>query len=216
MADNCAPGGAAPAELLLRSPIDALLPAGMEQLREARRNGLLKIAQKSSWAMSGLRIVPATPGVAARDIVASIAGVTIFVLVVDGLLFRGHLAREYLDFYTSPLLPRVWVISAKAGIEEIKYRLVLMTGLALAYTILRGKLDTPAAVAIIIAAQFANVGNLVLADPLYGTLRYWVVGCVWGWLYWRHGWLAALVGHVATHPLLDPALMFVLVHFGGI
>ena len=141
------------------------------QLREARRNGLLKKEQKFFWAMGGLRIVPVAPGVAVRDIVASIAGVTIFVLVLDGLLFRGHLTREYLDFYTSPLLPRVWVISAKAGIEEIKYRLVLMTGLALAYTTLRGKLDTPAAVGIIIAAKFANVGNLVLADPLYGTLR---------------------------------------------
>jgi len=75
---------------------------------------------------------------------------------------------------------------------------------------LQGRLTLPAVVAIIVAAQFANVGVLVVADPLYAGLRYWLVGCVWGWLYWRHGWLAAVAGHVLTHPVLDPVLYLVL------
>lgn len=51
------------------------------------------------------------------------------------------------------------------------------------------------------------MGLSVFADPLYATLRYWLVGAVWGWLYWRHGFLAALAGHGLSHLLLDPLLL---------
>ena len=172
----------------------------------------MQITRNSISAMTGLRILPPDRSAAIRDTVCSILGVTTFIVVLDALVFRAHLPRPYIALYTSPLMPRLWVISVMAGIEEIKFRLILMTGLALLFSLGRGRLTTPAAIAIILAAQFANVGHIVLADPVYGTLRYWLVGCVWGWLYWRHGWLTAFVGHVATHPVLDPALLFAFTH----
>lgn len=142
----------------------------------------------------------------------AVLGVALFIVVLDSALFRAELEPAYIEFNTGPLMPRMWVISVMAGIEEIKFRLVLMSGLAILFKFAKGRLTSPAAVAIIVIAQFANVGTLVMADPLYASLRYWLVGSVWGWLYWRHGWLAALTGHVCAHPVLDPMLKFVLLN----
>lgn len=163
-------------------------------------------------ALTGLRIVPVDRAAAVRDVVLAILGVTSFIAVLDGLLFRTQLNPDYVALFASPLWPQMLALSALAAVEEVKFRLLLMTVLA-AFTVrLQGRLSLGAVVAIVIAAQFANVGALVLADPLYATLRYWLVGCVWGWLYWRHGWLAALAGHSLTHPVLDPVLYAILNH----
>lgn len=156
--------------------------------------------------------MPVDRRAAARDTLAAILGVTSFILILDATVFRGTLSHEYVAFYTGPLVPRVWAISLLAATEEVKFRLVLMTAPAMLATWLTGRLTPSSAIAIILLAQFANVGHLVLADPLYATLRFWLVGSVWGWLYWRHGWLAALIGHAATHPLLDPLLLLILSH----
>ncbi len=162
------------------------------------------------FALSGLRIVPGNAQQALRDTLIAILGVTLFIVVLDALVFRSQLSQDYIAAYTSSLGLRTWGISAMAAIEEVKFRLLVMTGLAILAKRIQGELTAPAALAIILAAQFANVGALVLADPIYATLRYWLVGAVWGWLYWRHGWLAALGGHVGIHPVLDPALKYAL------
>jgi hypothetical protein len=65
-------------------------------------------------------------------------------------------------------------------------------------------------VGAIILSQFANVWAFVVAEPIYGSLRYWLVGCVWGWLYWKHGFVTAAAAHGACHLLLDPALKLTL------
>ena len=158
----------------------------------------------------GLRLWPERLGPATLAVALSIAAVTVFIVGLDGL-FRAHLSADYVAFYTSPLWPRLPAICVMAALEEVKYRLVLMTALvSVAALIWRGKPPAWVFVLIIIAVQAANVGHLVLADPLYGSLRYWLVGSVWGWLYWRHGWAAALVGHAACHLALDPLLMATL------
>lgn len=64
-----------------------------------------------------------------------------------------------------------------AGIEEFKFRLLLMSALAGAFSLVRGKMTASVAVATILVSQFANVGHLVMGDPLYASLRYWLVGC---------------------------------------
>lgn len=158
----------------------------------------------------GLRITAPDPGAAARAVALCVVGVTAFVVLLDGFLFRAHLSRDYVAFYTGPLFPRIFAMCLLACIEELKFRLLLMTALVALAALFRRKPPALWFVAAILAAQFANVGALVLADPLYASLRFWAVGSVWGWLYWRHGWLAALVGHGTVHLLLDPALLGVL------
>lgn len=163
--------------------------------------------------LSGLRLLPKDWNAAAKTIFASIAGVTLFILILDGILFRRSLPADYVAFYTSALIPRVIVVAILASLEEVKFRLLLMTAaVMIASSLWRRPLPPLAFIAIILACQFANVGGLVVADPLYSSLRYWAVGSVWGLLYWRHGWAAALIGHAATHFILDPLLMVVLLH----
>jgi hypothetical protein len=62
----------------------------------------------------------------------------------------------------------------------------------------------------IILSQLANVFPLLLDTPVYSLLRFWLVGSVWGWLYFRHGWLTAAVAHPLTHPVMDPLLRLTL------
>ena len=143
-------------------------------------------------------------------VAASIVCVTAFIAILDALVFRQSLPPEYVANYTSPLVPRTFITCMAAALDEIKFRLVLMTALVMLLGWWRGRLSPAWFVAAILAAQFVNVAGIVLADPLYGTLRFWAVGSVWGWLYWRHGWLAALAGHGTTHLLLDPVLLALL------
>jgi hypothetical protein len=141
----------------------------------------------------------------------SIGAVTAFILFLDCFLFRAHLSANYVAFFTSPLTPRLQAICLLAAYEEVKFRLLLMTALTLMVAALWKR--TPPGwcfVLIIIAAQVANIGSFLVGDPGYGSLRYLAVGSVWGWLYWKHGWLSALIGHTSTHIVLDPLLLLYL------
>ena len=156
----------------------------------------------------GLGIFAPNPRHAALAVAVSIAGTAAFIAVLDLWLFRGHLPNGYVQFYTSPLWPRLPAICAECIFEDVKYRLLLMTTLVALITALRRK-QSPALLilAMAVAVQFVNVAPLVVAYPAYGPLRYWAVGTTWGWLYWRHGLLAAMAAHAGTHLLLDPILL---------
>jgi len=162
--------------------------------------------------LGGLRLLPRDRNAAAKAILASIVGVTIFILILDGLVFRRMLPAQYVAFYTSPVVPRTPLACLLSGIEEVKFRLVLMTLLVISMSYFRRPLPPLAFVAAILVSQFANVGALVIAIPAYAIFRFWAVGSVWGWLYWRHGWLAALIAHGASHLALDPLLALTLAH----
>lgn len=157
----------------------------------------------------GLRLLPQNQRAAFGETLASIVAVTVFILVLD-TLFRNQLPAGYADLYASPLWPRTPLVCLMALVEEIKFRLVLMTVLIMAEVVLRGRASRSWIIAAIILSQLVNVWPWVLAYPLYAGLRYWLVGCVWGWVYWRHGWATAAAGHGTIHLLLDPLLMWTL------
>lgn len=158
----------------------------------------------------GLRLVPQDKQASLRDGAIAVLAVTAFIVALDVWLFRSHLPQKYVDFYTSPLVPRMFVVCAFALGEELKYRLVLMTALVVLASAARIRLTASWFWAIIALSQLANVYALVLDDPLYATLRYWAVGSVWGWLYWKRGWITAAAGHGVSHLLLDPLLLVAL------
>jgi len=151
------------------------------------------------------RLLPAEWGRASRAAALSIVGVTLFVLLLDGWLFRGRLDPGYLAFYRSPLIPRTLLAMRGALGEELVIRLLLMTllwvGLAKA-----GLRPLWVAALAIGGAQFVNIMLLLPLAPLYVTLRFWLVGAAWGYLYWRHGWVTAAAAHPLCHLLLDPLL----------
>jgi hypothetical protein len=162
-------------------------------------------------ALAGLRLWPADFRAAGASVAAALAGVVALILLLDLVLFRTHLSADSVRFYTSPLFPRLAQTCWKVVQEEGHFRLLIMTALIMpAGWAWRGR--PPAAVfwIAIVATQFADVGGLVLGDPLYATLRFWVVGCVWGWLYWKFGWLAATAGHLGARLVLDPLLFLIL------
>jgi hypothetical protein len=160
------------------------------------------VAYQAVTIPCGLRLLPTDWRDAVAAVLFSIVGVTVFILALDMVV---HPSPDYLASFTSPLWPRTALLSAKAAIEEVEYRLLLMT--ALVWLFSRWRWGVFAA---IVLAQLVNVWPWVLTDPFYGSLRYWLVGCVWGWLYWKHGFVAALFGHSACHLLLDPLLFLSL------
>lgn len=156
-----------------------------------------------------LEMAPRDTFRAARACAASLVGVTAFIVLLD-TVFRHHLTPQYVSSFTGPLLPHIGAMIRLAALEEVWFRLFLMSGIIYLGTIRAGRAPRWFFWCAIALAQFANVGLFVIADPVYASLRYWAVGCVWGWLYWRHGWLTALAGHCCCHLLLDPALYLLL------
>jgi hypothetical protein len=158
-------------------------------------------------SVGGLTLLPNYPRRAFWAGLVSIVAVSALIVALD--MIPGRPAA-YVEFYTSPLWPRTPLIAALAITEELKFRLVLMTAMVCLVSLVRKPVPAWGIVAAIILSQFANVWTFVLAEPIYGSLRYWFVGCVWGWLYWKHGWITAVAAHCACHVLLDPVLKAVL------
>jgi len=148
------------------------------------------------------------PRRAALAVLLSLAGTAAFIAVLDLWLFRANLPAGYAAHYTSALWPRLPAVLAECVLEDLKYRLLLMTTLV-ALTAALTRRRPPALLILAMAAgvQFVNVAALVGAYPLYASLRFWAVGITWGWLYWRHGLVAAMAAHAGTHLLLDPILL---------
>lgn len=160
------------------------------------------------WRLPGdLRVRPHGKALAATP--AAIA-VAIAIAIMADLAFRSALLPDYLAFNRQPLWPRIllsiwWAIEA-----ELIYRLALMTAIVALPGVFGRKAGAAWMVFAIVASQLANVGSLALLEPPYGAIRFWLVGCIWGWLYWRHGFLSALAGHGLSHLLLDPLLLALL------
>ena len=100
----------------------------------------------------GLTLRPPDWRAAGIAVVFAIAAVTASILVLDGLLFRQHLAPDYVRFFTSPLIPRLPVFSLISAIDEFKYRLLLMTALVALQKVLFGKM-TPTSFVIAIVLR---------------------------------------------------------------
>ncbi len=173
---------------------------------------------ETDWPMrdlpGGLRLFPRDWPAAARAVALAIAGVTGLIVVLDAVVFRTHLPESYVTHYTSPLWPRMLLACAASAREEVFFRLVLTTLLVSLPLLVKRRPGIAWIVGAILVAQFVNVGGLVLIWPEYAIPRFWLVGAVWGWLYLRHGFVAALAGHGLCHLLLDPALSLALLATG--
>lgn len=154
----------------------------------------------------GWRLLPSDANSALREGLLAIAAVTLWVLLVDAVALRGNLPNDYLLMQAAPLWPRIAGSCLGALREELVFRLGLTTALACLPLLAGRRPQGWWIAAAIVAAQFVNVAPLVLVYPLWGTLRFWLVGAVWGWLYRRQGFVTALAAHGAVHIVLDPLL----------
>ncbi len=103
-----------------------------------------------------------------------------------------------------------------ALIDEVVLRLGALALLVWLGTALRGKADRAVwwggivLVALVVWPVW-SLGYLPGLEPGALTVVREVVlhggaGLLWGWLCWRHGWLAGLAGHVGAHLAVQPLL----------
>jgi len=99
--------------------------------------------------------------------------------------------------------------------EEITFRLILLTAIAWILVSLAGLRVWCFWAAIFLVALAAypalHITYLETLQPstlvvLREILLHGAAGTLWGYLYWRHGLLAAMVGHLSAHLSLEPLL----------
>ena len=168
--------------------------------------------------IGGLRFWPKDWRAAVICIAACAVSVAALVVFTDWA-FRPILSPWYVAFFGGPNLPRRIVVYMAAAVgEEVAFRLLLMSALVAVGNLLwrREGVHKPALFfAAIALAQAANILPKLAepssaAEAVYDVLRFYVPGLVWGWLYWRWGFLAAVTAHPACHLILQPALLLVL------
>ena len=188
----------------------ALPVIGLIGLVAARRVGL-------GFAPKNLKYPVAVPVLVA-------VAVAIAVATVDGFLYRGLLSPNYVQIFSAVGLgSRLLYFMPRAFNENLIYRWCVMSILIWMIGALWHDADhrpsTGAHWMGIVLAQVINISINVVATSsgpitsgvlLYDGIRYIVPGVIWGYLYWRHGFVAAEIASVGTHPLLQPALGFLL------
>lgn len=111
---------------------------------------------------------------------------------------------------------RLLFFARGALLDELEYRLIALTAIAwgLANAAKRPMPAASWAAIVLTALVVYPLGNWAYfsgLDPNAMTFLREVAlhggaGVLWGWLYWRHGWLSGLTGHVSAHLALQPLL----------
>lgn len=143
-------------------------------------------------------------------------GMAAYVLLLDLLVARPLMPQDALAYAHMPLLGRLTVFMARAFNESVLYRLFLFGGLI---AVLRRRFSASLPPVVVLAAalgaQLVNIGlNLGLGEVgaispallLYWALRYVLPGMVWGWLYWRHGFVTTEIASTGVHLFLQPVI----------
>jgi hypothetical protein len=169
--------------------------------------------------LGGLRLVADDRRAAARDAALAILGVTVVIAVADGLVFRRWLPGWYVGIFGGPdLLVRIAFYMWRCVGEEVVYRLLLMTALVAVGARLWGTQGKAPAWVVWGAILIAQAVNMIPKQPApqsllevpWAFLRFYVPGVVWGWLYWRRGFITPLLAHPAAHLVLQPILLWEL------
>ena len=121
--------------------------------------------------------------------------------LADHFAFAGHIpAVQHIMLAQNSLAERLLFFARGALFDELEYRLIALTAIAWALANLIRR-PAPAAhwAAILLAALIVYpLGNWAYfrgLEPSAMTLLREVVlhggaGLLWGWLYWRHGWVS--------------------------
>ncbi|MCW1403487.1 hypothetical protein OKA06_14630 [Novosphingobium sp. MW5] len=137
--------------------------------------------------------------------------------LADASIFASVVPQVQHDMVAEagPLARIAW-FARGALFDEVQLRLIalpLVTWLLMALTKRRGDwvhwlavlLTAFVAYPLVAHAYFAGLDWSVLAALREVTLHA-AAGVLWGWLCWRHGWVAGLLGHIAAHVSLQPLL----------
>lgn len=137
--------------------------------------------------------------------------------LADATVFSSIVPQVQRDMVAEagPLVRIAW-FARGALIDELQLRLVALTGvtwMAMGLAGRRGNSLHWLAIAITAFAIYPFIARGYFASLDWSALTalrevtlHGAAGMLWGWLCWRHGWLAAFTGHVAAHVSLQPLL----------
>lgn len=150
---------------------------------------------------------------------AALAGLVfgLWMAVADTWLFASVVPPVQHELLaTTSTSSRIWQFAGGAFFDEIEFRLIALTGLAWLIARSTGWRDARAvwpailAVALVLypLGTWGYFGTLDWSGMTVARelLLHCGAGVLWGWLYWRHGWLAGVTGHISAHLALQPLL----------
>jgi len=208
------------AALAAAVPLDrgfALLPAGSAPARGAWMLALT-LSGLFFAGKAGLRATPYDLKRPLATVVGIAVALGLAIAALDLAAPRSILLPGFLDgLRETPTLVRIEYYAVRAFGEDVVYRLFLMSLLAAAGAGLWRQRPASVYWLAIIAAQLLNVTltcwaytELTPAMALYTVIRLVLPGVLWGYLYWRHGFLTATLTHVATHLVYQPLMTLAL------
>lgn len=137
------------------------------------------------------------------------------VSLADIFVFSSVLPPGYVRLaHELPVAERILFIGGKSLLDEVAYRLGVMTLLVWAASLV-WRPNAAIYWAAIVLAQLINIllGGTLPATPLamvFCVVRIELPGILWGYLYWRHGFAVAALTHASSHLFVQPALTFFL------
>src|SRR6266446_260315 len=177
------------------------------------------IAQR--WHYLGLRILP-HGGTRPLSLAIGVGlAFGVYMAMADALLFRSVIPAAQAALVSGfSALNRIAYFTPLAVLEEVESRLVLMSALVWILTVLAGPRAWCFWAAIMVTAMLfypaLHVAYLSALAPTPLTVVREIMlhsgaGIVWGYLYWRHGLVAAIAGHISAHISLQPLLSLLFV-----
>jgi hypothetical protein len=152
-------------------------------------------------------------------VLAAVLGLSfgLWMAIADAWLFASAVPRVQHEMLASvPTLSRIALFARGALFDEVEFRLIALTGLAWLIARTTGWRDGRAvwSAILLVALVLYPLGTWGYFGALDWSgltvtrelLLHGGAGVLWGWLYWRHGWLAGVTGHVAAHLSLQPLL----------
>ena len=141
--------------------------------------------------------------------------------LANAIVFHGAVpAARVIEVRTMPLPSRILSYGLAVVVEELVLRLACMTALVALFVVAAGRrsdLCYYLAIAVVAFVAYPLWSHRYFAGLQWSALTaarelalHFSATALWGWLYWRHGWLAAVTAHGAAHLTLEP-LMGVLV-----
>jgi hypothetical protein len=215
-----APGLALAAAIAWMQPYDLVfgwITLGSPPLRAALIV-LMALVGTSLGERAGLALEDRRGAFPVRDALMAALAVAVFCALCDWI-WRPELHPGYVQFLSAtPLAQRSLRFAMRAFNESIIYRLFLGSLLVWAFGRVWKKADGQTADGAFWAgfalSQIVNIWiNVSALAPLtpaaaaHDALRYVAPGVVWGWLYWRRGFVANEIACTSVHLFFQPLVV---------
>lgn len=178
--------------------------------------GCARVFRGVQLQIGGLQLLPRFGGVSLLLAVAAGLAFGVCMALADALVFRSVIpASQAVLLSNLSAAGRIAYFAPFVVIEELIYRLAAMTACVWLLTKIFGPQAWCYWAAILISAVilYPAAHHAYLAALVPGALTvtreillHGGAGVLWGWLYWRHGFCSAVVGHLSAHLSLQQLL----------